>query len=248
MITLEASNITQSYGEKQIIGGVNLKMEGPSVNIIMGPSGCGKSTLLRMFGGVRPPNVVTPTSGSIKVDGVEVSQDSSDAVTVFQAYSNRPDLSVRKNIELPFKLKLYKNVPVEEQNKRIDQLLQEVGLSDRQDHFPHQLSGGQQQRVAIARAMVVKPKILLLDEPFGALDPVTRVNARTILKDLVKEHPCLAIMITHDIDEAVDLGDKIFILSKSPAVICTEINTTDKDIRRREISKNFLPLISKVGK
>jgi NitT/TauT family transport system ATP-binding protein len=231
MITLEVNGVTQSYGEKQIIGGISLKMEGPSINVIMGPSGCGKSTLLRMFGGVRPPNVVTPTSGSIKVDGKEVSQDSADAVTVFQAYSNRPDLSVRKNVELPFKLKLWQNVKRDEQNARIDELLKKVGLYDRQDHLPHQLSGGQQQRVAIARALAVKPKILLLDEPFGALDPVTRSNTRTLLRELVNEHPCLAVMITHDVDEAAELGDKIFILSTAPAMIKTEITYASREQR-----------------
>ena len=174
MITLEAVDIVQNYGEKQIIGGINLKMEGPSINVIMGPSGCGKSTLLRMFGGVRPPNVVTPTSGLIKIDGQEINEATVDAITVFQAYSNRPDLTVRQNVELPFKLKLWKKHKRDEVAGRVDEMLKKIGLFDRQDHFPHQLSGGQQQRVAIARALALKPKVLLLDEPFGALDPATR--------------------------------------------------------------------------
>ena len=235
MITLEANNIIQTYDEKQIIGGISLTMTGPSINVVMGPSGCGKSTLLRMFGGVRPPNVVTPTSGSITVDGQEVSQDSADAVTVFQAYSNRPDLNVRKNIELPFKLKLWQNVDKNEQASRIDELLKKVGLYDRQDHLPHQLSGGQQQRVAIARALAVKPKILLLDEPFGALDPITRSNTRALLRELVSEHPCLAVMITHDVDEAAELGDKIFVLSTAPAMVKAVICTPDINRRLAEI-------------
>lgn len=223
MITLEAVDIVQNYGEKQIIGGINLKMEGPSINVIMGPSGCGKSTLLRMFGGVRPPNVVTPTSGLIKIDGQEINEATVDAITVFQAYSNRPDLTVRQNVELPFKLKLWKKHKRDEVAGRVDEMLKKIGLFDRQDHFPHQLSGGQQQRVAIARALALKPKVLLLDEPFGALDPVTRKSARSLLNELVKADPCLAIMITHDIEEAAELGDKIFVLSTAPALVKTEI-------------------------
>lgn len=239
MIELKVDGVTQSYGEKQIIGGVTLRMTGPSINVIMGPSGCGKSTLLRMFGGVRPPNVKTPTSGMIKIDNVEVVDDTHDAVTVFQAYSNRPDLTVRENVELPFKLKLWSNVPKEERLSRIDELLKSIGLHERQDHYPHQLSGGQQQRVAIARALVVKPKVLLLDEPFGALDPVTRKAARDVLKELVNSHPCLAIMITHDIDEAAELGDKIFILSTAPALIKREIVLPTREQRENAIRESL---------
>ncbi len=239
MINLEIKDVTQSYGDKQIIGGINITMQGPSINVFMGPSGCGKSTLLRMLGGVRPPNTVTPTSGNIILDGVEVTSESSDAVTVFQAYSNRPDLTVRQNIELPFKLKLWSNIDKAEITQRVDTLLQRIGLVDRQKHLPSQLSGGQQQRIAIARALVVKPKVLLLDEPFGALDPVTRKSARALLKDLVAEHPCLAIMITHDIDEAAELGDKIFILSTAPALISREIVEASPYLRTQSIKEFF---------
>lgn len=223
MIELTTTEVKQSYGDKEILSGISLKMTGPSINIIMGPSGCGKSTLLRMFGGVRPPNVVTPTSGTIVIDGQEIKDDTAEAVTVFQSYSNRPDLSVRKNIELPFKLKLWNKFKREEVASRVEDMLKKVGLYERQDHLPHQLSGGQQQRVAIARALSLRPKVLLLDEPFGALDPVTRKDARNLLKSLVAENPCLAIMVTHDVDEAAELGDKIFVLSKAPATIKTEI-------------------------
>ena len=118
-------------------------------------------------------------------------------------------------------------------------MLKKVGLFDRQDHLPHQLSGGQQQRVAIARALALKPKILLLDEPFGALDPITRKSARTLLKELVTADPCLAIMITHDVDEAAEMGDKIFILSTPPAVIKKEIVLPTFNERVYEIKKHL---------
>jgi ABC-type nitrate/sulfonate/bicarbonate transport system ATPase subunit len=234
MITLAANSITQTYGSTQIIGGINLQMVGPSINVIMGPSGCGKSTLLRMFGGVRPPNVVTPTSGSITVDGQPIHADTTEAITVFQAYSNRPDLTVRENLELPFRLGLWKK-DRDGISPHIDDMLRKIGLFERQDHKPHQLSGGQQQRVAIGRALILKPKILLLDEPFGALDPVTRKSTRGLLKELVAANPCLAIMVTHDVDEAAELGDKIFILSTAPAVVKREIVYPDYYSREQAI-------------
>lgn len=235
MITIAATNIVQSYGAQQVIGGINFTLQGPSINIIMGPSGCGKSTLLRMFGGVRPPNVVTPTSGSITIDGQPVTGDTAEAITVFQAYSNRPDLTVRQNVELPYKLKLWNTHTRDEISVRVDEMLRRVGLTERQDHLPHQLSGGQQQRVAIARALALKPKVLLMDEPFGALDPVTRKSSRILLRELVTADPCLVVMITHDVDEAAELGDRIIILSTAPALVKREIVSPDYYTREQAI-------------
>jgi ABC-type nitrate/sulfonate/bicarbonate transport system ATPase subunit len=229
MIKLHLNQVTQEYpapgGVNRILDPVTLTFEGPSINMLMGQSGCGKSTLLRMLGGVRPQGVKTPTHGTIfeEIQGQEnreVHDCLDDAVMVFQRYANRPDLTVRQNIAFPFTLDVWKKrVPIEEARARVEQLVNEVGLKDKENLFPHQLSGGQNQRVALARALVTRPKILLLDEPFSALDHKLRVQMQQLLVDLWNSHPCLVIMVTHDPREATALGDRILVLGGKPAKI-----------------------------
>lgn len=234
MIKINLENVTQEYqvnGKPQVIlSPISLSLEGPSINMLMGRSGCGKSTLLRMLGGVRPQNVKAPSSGLISLETtepgnlgpakIEISDCLDDAVTVFQRYANRPDLTVRQNIEFPFTLKVWKGRVAKADAKiRVDQVIEEVGLADKQHLFPHELSGGQNQRVALARALVTRPKILLLDEPFSALDPKLRIGMQQLLVDLWNNHPCLVVMVTHDAAEAVSLGDRIILLGGSPAKV-----------------------------
>ena len=143
-----------------------------------------------------------------------------DAVMVFQRYANRPDLTVRQNIAFPFTLDVWrKRVPIEEARQRVEQLINEVGLKDKENLYPHQLSGGQNQRVALARALVTRPKVLLLDEPFSALDHKLRVQMQQLLVDLWNSHPCLIVMVTHDAREATALGDRIIVLGGKPAKV-----------------------------
>lgn len=229
MIKLHLNEVVQEYvtpnGVNRILDPVSLTLEGPSINMLMGASGCGKSTLLRMLGGVRPQGVKTPTSGAImeEIDGQEnreVVDCLDDAVTVFQRYSNRPDLTVRQNIAFPFTLNVWKKrVDHKDADARVERLLTEVGLKDKEHLFPHQLSGGQNQRVALARALVTQPKILLLDEPFSALDHKLRVQMQQLLVDLWNSHPCLIVMVTHDPREATALGDRVIVLSGKPAKV-----------------------------
>lgn len=221
-IKLHLKDVVQEYpapagGVTRILDPVNLTLEGPSINMLMGQSGCGKSTLLRMLGGVRPQGVKTPSSGAIieEVDGKQRQIDDclDDAVMVFQRYANRPDLTVRQNIAFPFTLDVWKKrVPIEAARARVEMLVNEVGLKDKENLYPHQLSGGQNQRVALARALVTQPKILLLDEPFSALDHKLRVQMQQLLVDLWNTHPCLIVMVTHDPREATALGDRIIVL------------------------------------
>lgn len=222
---IAATDIVQEYDQAdgkslRVIDGVSLNFERPSINMLLGPSGCGKSTLLRMLGGVRPWNVKTPTSGRIEVEGVACEGAHPDAVMVFQHYANRPDLTVRENVFYPFIFGEWrKRVSTREAQARVDQMLDEVGLLDKRDLFPAQLSGGQNQRVALARALVLRPKILLMDEPFGALDAQTRANMQSLLIRLHATHPCVIVFVTHDVTEALLLGDRVIVLSTQPARI-----------------------------
>ena len=227
-ITVTLKNIVQEYpapgsGTTRVIDGVTLDFSRPGINMLLGPSGCGKSTLLHMMGGVRPMGVKTPTSGSILIDGVDCAGPHDDSVMVFQRYANRPDLTVFENVAFPFRLKLWKNkVPESEWRQRVQDMLKAVGLADKQKLRPSQLSGGQNQRVALARALVLRPRILLMDEPFGALDAQTREEMQGLLIELYNAWPCLVIFVTHDVTEALILGDRVIVLSSQPARVADD--------------------------
>jgi ABC-type nitrate/sulfonate/bicarbonate transport system ATPase subunit len=228
-VSLKLENITQDFpnpegqGAVRVLEQVSLAFDGPGINMLLGPSGCGKSTLLRMMGGVRPMEVKSPTSGSVTIDGKPCEEAHDDAVMVFQRYTNRPDLDVRQNVAFPFRLKLWQSkVPKPEQEARVDEMLEAVGLSDKAKLRPAQLSGGQNQRVALARALVLRPRILLMDEPFGALDAQTREEMQGLLVRLWQAWQCLIVFVTHDITEALMLGDRVIVLSTRPARIADD--------------------------
>jgi ABC-type nitrate/sulfonate/bicarbonate transport system ATPase subunit len=225
-VKVELKNIIQEYpkpdgsGAVRIVNDISLTFEGPSINMMLGPSGCGKSTVLRMMGGVRPLGTVTPTSGQVLIDGVPCDGPHPDAVMVFQRYANRPDLSVEENVAFPFRFGIWKSrVPPADAKTRVAEALAAVGLSDKAKNRPSQLSGGQNQRVAIARALVTRPRILLMDEPFGALDAQIRAEMQALLMRLWEQQRCLVVFITHDVTEAVTLGDRILVFNTQPATI-----------------------------
>ncbi|MEM6957081.1 MAG: ABC transporter ATP-binding protein [Myxococcota bacterium] len=220
------TDIVQEYpkpdgeGVHRVLDGISLSFDKPSIVMLLGPSGCGKSTLLRMAGGVRPIGVTTPTSGSVTIGGQACQGPHDDAVMVFQRYANRPDLTVRQNVAFPFRLGLWKRrVQKKERDERVTEMLEAVGLGDKGALRPSQLSGGQNQRVALARALALRPKILLMDEPFGALDAQTREEMQHLLIQLWRDNPCLVIFVTHDVSEALLLGDRVLVLSSSPATV-----------------------------
>ena len=227
-VSVVVKDIVQEYpaetgGVTRVIDRVTLSFDRPGINMLLGPSGCGKSTLLHMLGGVRPMGVRTPTSGSVLIDGSECQGAHDDSVMVFQRYANRPDLSVFDNVAFPFRLKLWKSrVPEAEWRQRVADMLKAVGLTDKAGLRPAQLSGGQNQRVALARALVLRPKILLMDEPFGALDAQTREEMQRLLIDLYRSRPCLVVFVTHDVTEALMLGDRVIVLSTQPARVADD--------------------------
>ncbi|WP_243298675.1 ABC transporter ATP-binding protein [Bacillus litorisediminis] len=175
---------------------------------ILGPSGCGKSTILRVVAGLEEP-----TSGKVLVDGKEVKGPGPDRGMVFQTYSLYPWLTVDENISFGLKLK---GVSKKEQQEVAQHYLNMIGLSGFEKHYPIQLSGGMKQRVAIARALANDPEILLMDEPFGALDAQTRSIMQEILLKVWEESKKTILFITHDVEESIFLGDSVYVMTARP--------------------------------
>ena len=185
---------------------------------IVGPSGCGKTTLLRMIAGL-----LEPTSGSITIDGRPCSVPGPDRGLVFQDFALFPWRTVRKNVEFGMEVR---GVPKAERRQRAEEYIKMVGLEKFADSRVHELSGGMKQRVGIARALVNDPEVILMDEPFGALDAQTRNIMQTELLKILDKTDQTIIFITHSVDEAVFLSDRIVVLSKRPATIKEIVNIT----------------------
>ena len=183
---------------------------------IVGPSGCGKSTLLRMLAGLD-----FPANGNIIVNDRKVTGPGPDRGMVFQTYTLFPWMSVEDNIKFGLKLK---KMPKDKQEEIANRYLKIIGLEKFAKSYPKELSGGMKQRVAIARALANQPEVLLMDEPFGALDPHTKSMMQLLMREIwEKEHPTV-VFITHDIDEAVFLANKIYVMSARPGNIMKEVN------------------------
>jgi NitT/TauT family transport system ATP-binding protein len=179
--------------------------------VFLGPSGCGKSTILKSVAGLLPP-----TSGEVLVQGAKVDSVGRDRGMVFQAYTSFGWLTVRQNVEYGLKLQ---GVPRGERHERSARYLKAVGLDEFADHYPKDLSGGMKQRVAIARTLINKPRVVLMDEPFGALDPYTRWEMQGLLLDVSRTEDNTILFVTHDVSEAVYLADTVYVLSKRPAQV-----------------------------
>jgi ABC-type nitrate/sulfonate/bicarbonate transport system ATPase subunit len=184
---------------------------------VLGPSGCGKSTLLRLVAGLEEPS-----TGEILLDDVPIRGPGVDRGVVFQSYTLFPWLSVRRNICFGLR---EKGVALAEQREISDRFIARMGLRGFEDHYPKQLSGGMQQRVAIARALANDPKILLLDEPFGALDNQTRLLMQELLLDTWEAARKTVLFVTHDIDEAIFMANRVVVFSARPGRIKCEVVT-----------------------
>ncbi|MCF7733266.1 MAG: ABC transporter ATP-binding protein, partial [Akkermansiaceae bacterium] len=193
---------------------------------ILGPSGCGKSTVLRLIAGLAPQ--FPATSGRVLVDDHPVTAPGPDRGFVFQDYANFPHRTVLDNVAFGLECA---HVPEKERLERAREWIGKVGLDPIKDagKFPHQLSGGMNQRVAIARTLILGPQIILMDEPFGALDPSTRQNMQDLLVSLWNELEATVFFITHDVAEAVFLADRIYIFSASPGTIADQVAVAPPD-------------------
>ena len=209
---------------------------------VIGSSGCGKSTMLNILAGLD-----TPTSGKIQIDGQDISGTGIDRGVVFQQYALFPWLTVGQNVA--FGLEMQK-LPKEEINTKVDHYLEAVSLLDFKNSYPKELSGGMKQRVAIARAYAVNPKVLLMDEPFGALDAQTRVQLQCELIDTWQKEKKTCFFITHDVDEAVFLAQRVVIMSPRPGRIksIVEIPIPYPRLPETKLTKEFNDIKNSIWK
>lgn len=228
MAIIQFNNVERTFtqGNQDFVAlkGVNLEVGDREFVAIVGPSGCGKTTCMRMAAGLEHP-----TGGHVMVDSEVVSRPGPDRAVVFQQFALFPWKTVWDNIE--FGLHSL-GIAAPERKKRIEHYIELMGLKGYEKAFPHQLSGGMQQRVAIARAYVLDPKVLLMDEPFGALDAQTRVVMQEELVRLARQHPRTVLFITHAVEEAVYLADRVVVMSRRPGTIREIIDI--KSIREAE--------------
>lgn len=214
-VILEAKKLTQSFKhgktERTILNQLDLKIHKREFICVIGPSGCGKSTFSRIVAGLDPYS-----SGELLVDGQAIEGPSPERGMVFQGYTLFPWKTVKENVMFGPLMKGASNASAESSAREWVDI---IGLEKYQDQYPHQLSGGMKQRVAIARALVNEPKILLMDEPFGALDPHTRQKMQKHLMDLWQNIDITIIFVTHDMDEAILLADRIVALKANPGEI-----------------------------
>jgi bicarbonate transport system ATP-binding protein len=208
-------------GSYTVLENVNLNVNQGEFICVIGHSGCGKSTLLNMVSGF-----ATPTDGLVTVGGKRIKEPGPDRMVVFQNYALLPWLSVFDNVYLAVDTV---NPNRSEQEKRaiVREHLAMVGLTEAEDKRPTQISGGMKQRVSIARALAIRPEVLILDEPFGALDAITKEELQEELLKIWNDHRCTVLMITHDIDEALFLADRLVMMTNGPAAGIGEIMNID---------------------
>lgn len=224
---LSLQNVGKTYstsnGSFIALENVNLDVGSGEFICLIGHSGCGKSTLMNMVAGFS-----TPSSGSITLKGQPVGSPGPDRMMVFQNYSLLPWLTAFENVYLVVD-QVYSNKSHSEKKQIVQEHLELVGLTEAAHKRPKQLSGGMKQRVAIARALSIRPEVLLLDEPFGALDAITKEELQEELLAIWRDHRCTVLMITHDIDEALYLADRVVMMTNGPAAHIGEILTIPFD-------------------
>jgi NitT/TauT family transport system ATP-binding protein len=221
-------------GDIEAVRNLTFDLRAGELACLVGPSGSGKTTLLKCISGL-----MAPTEGEVLLDGKRVSGPPKKMAVVFQEYGRSlfPWMRVRENVDLPLK---NQGVPKAERDRLVDEALEAVGLSHVPRSYPWQLSGGMQQRVAIARAIAYQPEVLLMDEPFAAVDAQTRADLEDLIRVVWKKLGVTVLFVTHDIDESIYLGERVIILSSSPTVIQEDI-VIDLPDDRDQLNTRSLP-------
>lgn len=221
-------------GEIEAVRDLHFDIKPGEFVCLVGPSGAGKTTLLKCIAGL-----LAPTSGTVELDGKAVTGPTKGLAVVFQEYGRSlfPWMNIRDNVELPLK---NQGIAKGERDRLVDEALAAVGLDHVPSSYPWQLSGGMQQRVAIARAIAYQPKVLLMDEPFAAVDAQTRADLEDLVRRVWKQLGITVLFVTHDIDESVYLGERVVVLSSSPTVVQEDL-TIDLPEERDQLTTRSLP-------
>lgn len=236
---LEVEGFSFSYGDAQILKDIDFSTATGEFVCIVGPSGAGKTTFLQCLAGLRQP-----TTGKVVFKGKQVTEPPAELAVVFQDYSRSlmPWLSARQNIALPLKSA---GIGRSERNRRALAALKEVGLEAAAELYPWELSGGMQQRVAIARALAYEPSLVIMDEPFASVDAQTRADLEDLTLKIKKDLGITIILVTHDIDEAVYLSDRVLALSTRPATVA-DVVEVDLGQNRDQITTKALPAFAEL--
>jgi NitT/TauT family transport system ATP-binding protein len=246
---VEFQDVTKRFGHHTVIRNVTFAVEdrpdkGEFV-AILGPSGCGKSTVLRLIAGLRPHHPAT--EGRVLVGEKPVDGPGADRGMVFQDYTSFDNRTVEDNVAFGLECR---GVPSGERRERAREWIAKVGLDVKRDarKYPGELSGGMRQRVAIARTLILSPRIILMDEPFGALDPTTRLAMQELLVNLWREAQATVFFVTHSIEEAVYLGDRVYVFSSPPGTILREIEVPPPDRPPKEMQRErkFVDLVFEI--
>ncbi len=240
---LSVKNLGRSFGYHTVLGNINVEVQAGEFMCIVGPSGAGKTTLLQCLSGL-----LEPTSGTVSLNGKTVTEPPAEMAIVFQDYSRSlmPWLSILDNVSLPLRSK---GLAKAEIKAKATAALEEVGLAGHLHKFPWQLSGGMQQRVAIARALAYEPAIVLMDEPFASVDAQTRADLEDLTLKVKKHLGITVLLVTHDIDEAVYLADRVLVLGGKPTEVVDLIETNlgdDRDQVGTKLLPRFAELRAKV--
>jgi NitT/TauT family transport system ATP-binding protein len=218
---LSFDKVAKKFGDLQVIENFSHEFSQGQLVALVGPSGCGKSTLLHLAAGLDKPS-----SGRVLADGSAIAKPAPERTLMFQENALYPWLTLAQNVALALE---FQKVGKKEARVQAVKWLEKVALNGFEDYYPHQVSGGMRQRAALARAFISAPQVLLLDEPFGALDALTRLTLQDVLRDLIRESSPTVLLVTHDVDEALFLADHILVFSPRPAKVLKQFNLAHRE-------------------